>query len=116
MWKIGNKDFQLSTQETQFQEDHKFKSDNNLVPRVLSYPGNEVGLIIVFIFLKNFRWNIVNVFWVVLKTADKMCEKHVGQSVRLEGFAQVTQPLVCLTFCFPSFNCFFYDGIYNGNY
>ena len=45
-----------------------------------------------------------------------MCEKHVGQSVRLEGFAQVTQPLVCLTFCFPSFNCFFYDGIYNGNY
>ena len=66
MWKIGNKDFQLSKHDAHFQEDHKFKSDDNLVPRVLSYPGNEVGLIIVFFFLKNFRWNIANVFWVVL--------------------------------------------------
>ena len=41
MRKIGNEDFQLSPQETQFQEDHKFrqKSDNCVFfPQEFSMP------------------------------------------------------------------------------
>ena len=101
MWEIGNKDFQLSPQDTRFQEDHKFKSDNNLVPRVISYPGKEVGLIIVFFFLKNFRWNIANVLWVVLFKKRRLNVWETRGSVfRPEGLAQVTQPLVCLHILF----------------
>ena len=87
MWKIGNKDFQLLPQDTQFQEDHKFR---------------QKSLIIVFFFLKNFRWNIANVFWVVLFL--KKCWQNVWETrrsvFRLEGFAQATQPLVCLHILF----------------
>ena len=51
MTKIGNnKDFQLLPQETQFQENPKFRQKD---------------LIIVF-FVKNLGYNIVDVFWVVL--------------------------------------------------
>ena len=32
-----------------------------------------------------------------------------GSVFRLEGFAQVTQPLVYLHVLFPSFNCFFFS-------
>ena len=49
---IGTKDFQLSPQETQFQENDKLNSAKDLIK--LRY------------FLKNFRYNIANVFWVVL--------------------------------------------------
>ena len=70
---------------------------------------NSDTLIIVcfFVFLRIFF--IANVFWVFLFFFKK---RRLNWSVfRLDGFAQVTQPLVCLHTLFSKFQFFFYDVI-----
>ena len=59
------------------------------------------SLIILFFFLKNFRWNIANVFWVVCfkKRWQNVWETR-GSVFRLGGYAQTTQLLVCLHILF----------------
>ena len=37
-----------------------------------------------------------------------MCEEHLGSVFRLQGFAQVTQPLVCLHILFSKLQFFFF--------
>ena len=97
MTKIGNnKDFQLLPQETQFQENPKFRQKD---------------LIIVF-FVKNLRYNIVDVFWVVLfqKTANK-CVRNTWVFV-LSRWLCTGYPGKRLSF--RSLN-FFYDSISKEN-
>ena len=67
---------------------------------------------IVFFFLKNFQYNIANVFWVVFVLKRRLNVLETPGSVfRLDGFAQVTQPLVCLHVLFSKLLFLFYDGI-----
>ena len=67
--------------------------------------NSDKNLIIAsFFFVKNFRCNIANVFWVVCfkKRGLKVFETP-GLVFLLEGFAQVAS---VFTFCLPSFNLF----------
>ena len=61
----------------------------------------------MFFFFKNSRYNIANAFWVVLFKKRQLDVWETSESVfRFDGFAQVTQSLVCLHILFPTFNIF----------
>ena len=45
-----------------------------------------------------------------------MCEEHLGQCFVLRALHRLPSHSSVFTFCFPSFNVFFYDGIEKGDY
>ena len=77
-------------------------------PNVKKITNSDTLIIVCFLFFSEFFF-IANVFWVFLFFL-KQCRLN-GSVFRLDGFAQVTQPLVCLHILFSKFQFFFYDVI-----
>ena len=65
---IGNKDFPT------FTTGHPISGRSQIQTKLLI-----ILILVCFIFFKNFRYNIANVFWVLLflKNADKMCGENL---------------------------------------
>ena len=78
-------------------------------PNVKKITNSDSMIIVCFLFFSEFFF-IANVFWVFLFFFFLKCQLN-GSVFRLDGFAQVTQPLVCLHILFSKFQFFFYDVI-----
>ena len=94
---IGNKDFPT------FTTGHPISGRSQIQTKLLI-----IRILFCFIFFKNFRYNIANVFWVLLflKNADKMCRENLGKCFDLTALHRLPSHSSVFTFCFASFNFF----------